>query len=268
MKNKKYHLKYHPKHNDDVFTSKIGSTSTFIPHLPISHPLSFHCNIAVMCGRFTLQTPESQIRKAFHLPIGEQLGLTPRYNISPSQDIPIIRNTDNGHELSMARWGLVPHWSKEPKTKYSTINARIETVAEKPTYRTPFRSKRCLIPADGFYEWKEISGHKIPHFIHIRKGGVFAFAGIWDRWEGDGKTLDSCSIIVMPANEVIKPIHERMPAIIAPAHYDLWLDTRVTEKDEIMGCLNSAPSSSLKFYPISPWVNSPEHDDERCIQPA
>ena len=221
-----------------------------------------------MCGRFTLQTPEAQIRKAFNLPMGDQLGLSPRYNIAPSQDIPIIRDTKDGHELILVQWGLVPHWSKESKTKYSTINARIESVAEKPTYRTPFKSQRCLIPADGFYEWKVVNGHKIPHYIRMRKGEVFAFAGIWDRWEGEGKTLDSCSIIVMPANEVMKPIHERMPAIIAPAHYDLWLDQRITEKDEIMEFLNSAPSGSLKYYPISPWVNSPQHDDERCIQPA
>jgi putative SOS response-associated peptidase YedK len=221
-----------------------------------------------MCGRFSLQTSESKIRKTFNLQVGEQLALSPRYNIAPSQDIPIIRNTTDGHELTLAQWGLIPHWSKEPKTKYSTINARVETVAEKPTYRTPFKNQRCLIPADGFYEWKLLNGHKIPHYIHMRTGGVFAFAGIWDRWEGEGKFLDSCSIIVMPANEVMKPIHERMPAIIAPAHYDLWLDQRITEKDEIMGYLNSAPSSSLMFYPISPWVNSPQHDDERCILQA
>ena len=201
-----------------------------------------------MCGRFSLQTPEDKIREAFNLQVGMQLNLSPRYNIAPSQDIPIIRDTEEGHELTLAKWGLIPHWSKEPQTKYSTINARIETVAEKPTYRTSFKSKRCLIPADGFYEWKNINGRKIPHFIHMRKGGVFAFAGIWDRWEGEGETLDSCSIIVMPSNEVMRPIHVRMPAIVAPAHYDLWLDPRVTEKDEIMGLLNSAPSGSLKFY--------------------
>jgi putative SOS response-associated peptidase YedK len=221
-----------------------------------------------MCGRFSLQTPEDKIREAFNLQVGMQLNLSPRYNIAPSQDIPIIRDTEEGHELTLAKWGLIPHWSKEPQTKYSTINARIETVAEKPTYRTSFKSKRCLIPADGFYEWKNINGRKIPHFIHMRKGGVFAFAGIWDRWEGEGETLDSCSIIVMPSNEVMRPIHERMPAIVAPAHYDLWLDPRVTEKDEIMGLLNSAPSGSLKFYSVSTWVNAPKHDDVRCIQPA
>jgi putative SOS response-associated peptidase YedK len=102
----------------------------------------------------------------------------------------------------------------------------------------------------------------------MRDGDVFAFAGLWDHWEGEGKSLDSCSIIVMPANEVMKPLHERMPAIIAPAHYDLWLDPRITDKDEIMQLLNSAPSGSLRAYPVSPWVNVPKHDDERCITPA
>jgi len=119
-----------------------------------------------MCGRFTLHTPESRIREAFHLEHTEPLGLAPRFNIAPSQDIPVVRDTETGPEMVLARWGLVPGWSKEPKTRYSTINAKIESVAEKPTYRTPFRHRRCLIPADGFYEWKVVNGHKIPH--HMR----------------------------------------------------------------------------------------------------
>lgn len=221
-----------------------------------------------MCGRFTLHTPESRIRETFHLENTEPIGLVPRYNIAPSQDIPIIRNTETSTEMVLAKWGLVPHWSKEPKTKYSTINARIETVAEKPAYRTSFKRRRCLIPADGFYEWKVVNGKKVPHYIRKRDGGVFAFAGIWDRWEGEGETLDSCSIIVMPANDVMKAIHERMPAIIAPASYDLWLDARVTDKEEIMEHLNSALSGFLRINPVSTWVNTPKHDDERCIRPV
>ena len=116
--------------------------------------------IVVMCGRFTLHTPEMRLREVFHLEHTATLGLKPRYNIAPSQQVPIIRNTDADREMVMAKWGLVPHWSKEPKTKYSTINARIETVAEKPVYRTPFKHRRCLIPADGFYEWKVVDGRK------------------------------------------------------------------------------------------------------------
>ena len=221
-----------------------------------------------MCGRFTLHTPDAQIRDAFHLSENSTLKLKPRYNIAPSQDIPIIRDADTGREMAMTRWGLIPSWSKEIKSKYSTINARVESVAEKPTYRAPFKRRRCLIPADGFYEWKVVNGNKIPHHIRMRDRGVFAFAGLWDRWEGEGQTLDSCSIIVMPANEVMKPIHERMPAIIAPAHFGLWLDTRVTDKQEIMQYLTSAPSSQLSAYPVSTRVNSPKNNDERCLQPA
>ena len=221
-----------------------------------------------MCGRFTLHTPEMRLREVFHLEHTATLGLKPRYNIAPSQPVPIIRNTDADKEMVMAKWGLVPHWSKEPKTKYSTINARIETVAEKPVYRSPFKHRRCLIPADGFYEWKVVDGRKVLHHIRMRDGDVFALAGLWDHWEGDGEQLDSCSIIVMPANAIMKPLHEHMPAIIAPAHFDLWLDPRVTDKTEIMSYLNSSPSGQLETYPISPWVNSPKHDDERCIEPA
>ena len=221
-----------------------------------------------MCGRFSLHTPESQVREVFNLEHTEPLGLESRYNIAPSQLIPIIRDTETSREMVLAQWGLVPHWSKEPKTKYSTINARIESVAEKPTYRTPFKRRRCLIPADGFYEWKVVNGNKVPHHIRMKNSGVFALAGLWDRWEGDGETLDSCSIIVMPANEVMKPIHERMPAIIAPACYDWWLDARITDKQVIMQHLNSAPSSQLTAYPVSTWMNVPTHNDERCIQPA
>ena len=238
-----------------------------IPTLLLFQSMDIHVICFIMCGRFTLHTPESRIRELFHLGHSVPLGLNPRYNMAPSQDIPIIRDTEASREMVMARWGLVPHWSKESKTKYSTINARIEGIADKPAYRTPFKRSRCLIPADGFYEWKMINNVKVPHFIHMRKGEVFAFAGIWDRWQGEGITLDSCSIIVMPANDVIKPLHERMPAVIAPAHYDQWLDERVSEKEEILGLLNSAPSAFMKFYPVSQWVNSPAHEEERCMQP-
>jgi putative SOS response-associated peptidase YedK len=219
-----------------------------------------------MCGRFTLHTPTAQIEEAFHLHSG--LELKPRYNIAPSQDIPIIRDTENEREMAMARWGLIPGWSKESRSKYSTINARIESVAEKPTYRTPFKKRRCLIPADGFYEWKTVNGIKIPHHIRMKNSKVFAFAGLWDHWEDEEGSIESCTIIVMPSNEVMKPVHERMPAIIAPAHYDLWLDSRIVDKQEIMHYLSPGPSSQLTAYPVSTWVNTPKNNDERCIKSA
>ena len=137
----------------------------------------------------------------------------------------------------MARWGLVPYWSKMPRTGYSTINARIESVAEKPAYRESFRHRRCLIPADGFYEWREVNGNKVPQYFRLRDAGVFAFAGLWDRWQGDGAILESCSIIVMPSSAVMQPVHARMPVIVDPAHYDGWLDSTITARPEILHLL-------------------------------
>jgi len=221
-----------------------------------------------MCGRFTLHTPAAQIVDAFDLTDISAQELTPRYNIAPSQNISIIRDTATSREMVMARWGLIPGWSKESRTKYSTINARIESAAEKPTYRMPFKRRRCLIPADGFYEWKQVNGNKVPHHICMRDGRVFVFAGLWDHWEGEDDRIESCTIIVMPSNKVMKPIHERMPAIIAPENYDSWLDSRVTDKQEIVQYLTSAPSSQLTAYPVSTRVNSPGNNDERCIQHA
>jgi len=221
-----------------------------------------------MCGRFTLHTPEARIRDVFHLGHTEPQGLVPRFNIAPSQDVHIIRNTGTGPEMVLARWGLVPGWSRESTTRYSTINARIETVAEKPAFRIPFKRQRCLIPADGFYEWQVVNGNKIPHYIRRPDGDVFAFAGLWDHWTGNGESLLSCSIIVMPANEVMRPLHERMPVILAPACHDPWLDTGITEKQTLMKYLNSASLYRLTCYPVDKWVNTPRHDDERCIRPA
>ena len=221
-----------------------------------------------MCGRFTLHTPAAQIRESFNLPDLPARELKPRYNIAPSQDVAIIRDTGTGREMVMARWGLIPGWSKESRTKYSTINARIESVAEKPTYRTPFKRRRCLIPADGFYEWKQDAGNKVPHHIRMQDGKVFAFAGLWDHWEGEDADIESCTIIVMPANEVMQPIHERMPAIIAQQDYDVWLDSSVTDKQEIMQYLNSVPSIQLTAYPVSTRVNSAKNNDEGCIRPV
>jgi putative SOS response-associated peptidase YedK len=224
----------------------------------------------IMCGRFTLHTPEPLVRESFHLDVAESRSsgsvLRPRYNIAPTQDVAIVRDTGAGRELVMVRWGLVPGWSKTPQTSYSTINARIESVAEKPAYRAPFRRRRCLIPADGFYEWREMNGIKVPLYIRLRDGGVFAFAGLWDRWEGDGVILESCSIIVMPSTAVMQPVHDRMPVIVATAQYDGWLDNTITGKPEILHLLESERSGELVSYPVSAWVNSPAHDDSRCVQ--
>jgi len=226
----------------------------------------------IMCGRFTLHTPEPLVLEAFRLdPAGPRPSagvLQPRYNIAPSQDVAIVRDSGARRELVMTRWGLVPYWSRTPQTKYSTINARLESVAEKPAYRAPFRRRRCLIPADGFYEWRTVDGAKQPIYIRLRDGGVFAFAGLWDRWEGDAAILESCSILVMPSSTRMQPLHARMPVIVAPVHYDGWLDNAITGKPEILRLLDSERSGELVSYPVSSRVNSPGHDDSRCIQPV
>ena len=219
-----------------------------------------------MCGRFTLHTPQAEILQAFDV-ASNGVTLVPRYNITPSQDIPVVRAGDDGRELALARWGLVPGWSKEARPKYSTINARLESVAEKPTYRAAFRHKRCLIPADGFYEWHKTGDKKVPHYIRMQDESVFAFAGLWEHWEGEQETFDSCAIITLPASGVMATIHTRMPAIIAAHDYDAWLNTGMTDKHDIMQQLGSSVSDRLEAYTVSNHVNSPKHTDARCIEP-
>ena len=220
-----------------------------------------------MCGRYNLITDAQALVDFFEI---EQTPfdvseLQPRYNISPSQDVPIVRDTGNGRELVLARWGLVPHWSKEEKPKYSTINARAETVAEKPTYREAFRRKRCLIPATGFYEWKQGDGQKTPHHVQLPEGELFAFAGLWDRWNKEGEGFDSCSIIITTANKTMQPIHERMPVILNPAQYNTWLNTDHFNRAQLESMLVPF-SASLEAYPVSRFVNSPKNDHSRCVE--
>ena len=219
-----------------------------------------------MCGRYNLITDAQALVDFFEIEqtLFDVSELQPRYNISPSQDVPIVRDTGNGRELVQARWGLVPHWSKEEKPKYSTINARAETVAEKPTYPEAFRRKRCLIPATGFYEWKQGDGQKTPHHVQLPEGELFAIAGLWDRWKKEGEGFDSCSIIVTTANKTMQPIHERMPVILNPAQYNTWLNTDHFNRAQLESMLVPF-SASLEAYPVSRFVNSPKNDDSRCV---
>ena len=218
-----------------------------------------------MCGRYTLYSSEEAIRAAFHAEGGTPLGLTPQYNIAPSQRVPVVRQGGLSNELALARWGLVPAWSKTPEVKYATFNARLETVAEKPAFRQAFRHRRCLIPADGYYEWRLVNGKKTPHYVQLEDRALIGFAGLWEQWEGEGGALLSCSIIVMPAHEDMQALHPRMPVIVSPAHYDLWLDQRITDKHELMGYMQSALSSRLRYHEVSARVNSAAYNAEDCI---
>ena len=220
-----------------------------------------------MCGRYNLITDAEALVDFFEIEqtLFDVSELQSRYNIAPSQDVPIVRDTGKGRELVLARWGLVPHWSKEAKTKYSTINARAETVAEKPTYREAFRRKRCLIPATGFYEWQQTEGGKSPYHIRMPDQGIFVFAGLWDRWDKEGVGFESCSIIVTSANETMQPIHDRMPVSLNQAQYNTWLAADHFNRAQLESLLVPY-TGELKAYPVSKLVNSPKNDDPRCVE--
>lgn len=220
-----------------------------------------------MCGRFYLDVPREKLVE--HFQFENDPNLQARFNIAPSQDIAAVRETDNGRELALLHWGLIPHWAKEEYTGYSMINARAETVDQKPSYRTAFKRHRCLIPASGFYEWQTGPSGKQPYAIGRKDGDVFAMAGLWEHWENpEGRVIESCAIIVTSANEAIKSIHDRMPVILQEEDYDTWLDREIQDPKILKPLLRQFPASLMKAYPVSRRVNNPKHDDPDCITPA
>jgi putative SOS response-associated peptidase YedK len=209
----------------------------------------------------------SKLVEHFHLPLLEGQS-TLRYNIAPTQEIAAVRITpDSGQrELAMLKWGLVPAWADDPKTGAHWINARCETAAEKPAFRSAFRQRRCLVPADGFFEWRTEGKRKLPHYITLADGGLFAMAGLWERWHREGQTIESCTILTTDANDLVRPLHDRMPVILPPEFYDHWLDPRVHDPEELKSLLRCFPAERMAVLPVDPAVNSPANDDPRCIQ--
>jgi putative SOS response-associated peptidase YedK len=196
-----------------------------------------------------------------------QGALVPRYTVAPTQSVMACRERDGRRELQPLRWGLVPHWSKGPDNRYSMINARAETVHEKPAYRGPFRSHRCLIPAEAFYEWKPMPGGKQPHAIRMKSREPFAFAGLWDGWTApDGMKLETCTIIVTDANELLRPIHDRMPVILAPEAWDRWLDSGFGDFEQLRGMLAPYDAAQMEAYPVSRRVNSPQNEGSELLE--
>lgn len=218
-----------------------------------------------MCGRYTLS---SRRLATLEQRLGQSLPeVQPRYNIAPSQLVPAVRQMDGQYQFAMLKWGLLPAWAKDPKLGYSTINARAETVDTKPAFRKAFGRRRCLIPADGFYEWAEVAGHKQPYYIQLKEHDVFAFAGLWEHWQApSGEAIESCSIIVTDANQIIRPIHERMPAILPPGVYTQWLalDTR---PEALKQLLRPYDPEAMVLYPVGLNVNSPRNDGPELIAP-
>jgi putative SOS response-associated peptidase YedK len=220
-----------------------------------------------MCGRFALYTDPIALAKKFQTE--NLLELQPSYNVAPSQAIPIIRN-EEGHRLfAMARWGLIPSWAKDIKIGYNTINARADTAAEKPSFRSAFQHRRCLIPADGYFEWQEITGCKTkqPWYISLKNQEPMALAGLWEHWQGsDGSEIESCTIIVTAGNELMQPIHDRMPVILSPETWDTWLDNANTNKQGLQTLLTQYPADEMAAWPVSTIVNSPTNNDQECIK--
>ena len=220
-----------------------------------------------MCGRFTLFEPDKILAREFG--ISGIPSLSPRYNIAPSQPVAAVRTAPagTGRELALLRWGLIPSWSKDPSIGNRLINARAETVHEKPSFRNAFRKHRCLIPASGFYEWQRQERGKQPFYIRMRNGHPFAFAGLWDRWEGPDGTLETCTILTTTANAALAPIHDRMPVILPPGEYARWLDPSLKDTDSLAPLLVPFPPVEMLAFPVSTRVNAPSSDDEGCIAP-
>jgi len=195
---------------------------------------------------------------------------SPRYNIAPSQSVAAVRaaSSGSGSEIALLRWGLIPSWSKYSAIGNRLINARAETVREKPSFRSAFKRHRCLIPANGFYEWQRLERGKQPYYIRMRDGRLFAFAGLWDRWEGGGEdTVETCTILTTAANSVLAPIHDRMPVVLPQGEYARWLDPTLRDTDSLAPLLIPFPPEEMVAYPVSPRVNAPSVDDERCVAP-
>ena len=221
-----------------------------------------------MCGRFTLTHPDQDLALQFDLP--EIPDLQPRYNIAPTQPVAAVRVAPESavRELALLHWGLIPFWAKDPKIGSRMINARSETAAEKPAFRAAFRRRRCLVVADGFYEWQKLNGGKQPFYIRLHDGKPFAFAGLWEHWEGpDGAVIESCTLLTTEPNDVIRPLHNRMPVILQARDYDLWLDAEVQQAEQLQPLLGPYLPGDMEAYPVSRWVNSPPNDDPRCIEP-
>ena len=224
-----------------------------------------------MCGRITLTTDKDDLQSRFGYvnPSGDLF--TPRYNIAPSQNCPIVTVNEDKRVLIMMRWGLVPFWAKDVKSGYNLINAKAETLKEKASFRTPFKKKRCLVLADGFYEWthSEKKGAKQPYRFVLKNRQPFAFAGLWDEWSNpEGEKLLTFTIITTTANELMESIHDRMPVILHEKDEGIWLDPQLADTDKLSPLLKPYSSKEMEAYKVSTFVNSPKNNGPKCIEPV
>jgi putative SOS response-associated peptidase YedK len=218
-----------------------------------------------MCGRFAQRSDPKRLAKEFK--VAEVPEIEARYNIAPTQEILAVRELGDRREMAFFKWGLVPSWAKDVSMGARLINARSETVQEKPSFREAFKKRRCIIPADGFYEWQRTGGKKQPFFFRMRDEHTFGFAGLWERWEGEGgQAINSCTILTTEANEVLHPVHDRMPVILHPDDYPLWLDGDERERVLLGELLRPYPAEEMIGYPVSTLVNSPSNKGAGLIE--
>lgn len=249
-----------------------------------------------MCGRFALTSPTDELAGYFNVLVKTQL--SPRYNIAPTQPVACVRQTVGSaaepstpqgpaaRELVSLRWGLIPYWAKDPAIGSRMINARSESVADKPAFKEAFRKRRCLVVADGFYEWKRLQAAKQPYFIFMEDRSPFAFAGLWERWKPGAGQLDkitgpgrpevtmsadgrveSCSFLTTGPNELMETIHDRMPVIVPPEHWNTWLDPEIDDPEALEELLLPYPAEKMRAHPVSTHVNNPGNDDPTCVEP-
>ncbi len=194
--------------------------------------------------------------------------ILPSYNIAPTQEVAAVVEEDEERKLELLRWGLIPSWAKDPEIGSRMINARGETVSEKPSFRKAFKARRCLILADGFYEWQKIDNGKQPYHVRMKDASPFAFAGLWEIWNGDGDGIRTCAIITTEVNDFMSEIHHRMPVILHPDDYEMWLDPSFEEKGPLSALLKPYPDYAMETYPMSRRVNRPTNDEPGCVEPA
>lgn len=216
-----------------------------------------------MCGRFTLRTPSRQVAQLFDLP--ELPLFEPRYNIAPRQQVLAVRMNDDGaREAAMLEWGFVPSWSKDPRTERRPINIRSETAAERPMFRAALRSRRCLIAADGFYEWLAEGRSKLPYYFQLADGQPFALAGVWEAWRRQEERLETCALFTTSANEVVAPLHDRMPVILRPPQFAAWLDPTNEDPRTLAPLWAPLPADQLSARAVSQYVNNARHEGPEC----
>lgn len=222
------------------------------------------CQASAMCGRYTLVAPGEEVARRFGLPTPPHL--VPRYNVAPSQQVPIVRIEDDGRALAMVRWGLVPFFARDPAIGNRMINARAETVAEKPGFRAAFQKRRCLVPATGFFEWQKTGKAKQPWLLRRKGGALMAFAGLFERWERGERPIESMTILTGVPNPLAARVHDRMPVILPEAAWDRWLDGAAGRAD-LEALLVPYPEDDMEAFPVSRTVNSPANDVPGCVEP-